>query len=1115
MKPIQTITRNIYRIFLLALCLSLAPLITAAQGKIAFASTRQGGLAQIFVMNSDGSDQHSPRSNPGSNVNPSFSGNASKIVFESSQDGDREIYVMNADGTNQLRLTNNPARDEQPVFNFNGTKIAFTSDRDAPGAKDIFIMDADGSNQVRLTDFLGGIDAEPTFSPDGTKIAFVSDLDGNFEIYVMNVDGSNRVRLTFTGLAQESSPAFSPDGTKITYVSDCCGSKEIFIMNSDGFNPHAITANPATDEDPTFSPDGSKIAFVSDRDGNREIYVMTVEGSAPTRLTFTDPYVDSGPSWGIETTGPTPPTVTTSAATNVTATSVTLNGAANPNGDHSFGWFRYSTVNPGTCDDTFGTKAPLGSSAIDLGAGTSVVPYSQALTGLVPGTTYYYCAIAANSGGLSVGFGSILSFITSGGPPTMTTSAATGVTATSVTLNGSANPNGAHSLGWFRYAAINPGTCNDEFGTKIPPGVSYIELGAGTSVVPYSATVTGLVPGTTFYYCAIAENTAGISFGAVLTFTTTGGPPTMTTSAATNVTATSAILNGSANPNGASSDGWFRYAAINPGTCDDDFGTKAPAGAAVIELGAGTSPVPYSQGVTGLTTGTTYYYCSIAFNAAGISFGPIVAFTPGVVTPTPTPTPSPTPTPNTTREVRFVGGWTTPGSSVTSVVELDAEGDENAIGFSLDYDGQLLSNPQVTLASGLPEGATLFTNTATDNVGIIVALPPGTAFPAGTRQLVSMTFATVPTSAQTSAVTFADSPVLRQVVNANADVLPAIWVNGVIRFAQGYEADLVTRPTGDGSVTVADLTLVGSIVVGNVALNPDYNEFQRADSAPRSSLGDGVLSVADYTQAGRYAAALDPTVPAGGPGASTSFWGGRIKHPAALLEPSVATNVTVTSAQAARGTQVTVSVIATTQGIENGFGFSIEYDPAKLQDPGLQLGADVPAGTTFIPNTNTPGRIGIIMARGVNQTFASGSLQILKITFTISPTAPAGPTTLALTSDPVVRQISDVNAEVVESTWADGSVTILAPTAAPASISGRVMDSSGRGISHVIMTITDRTGNSLYALTNSFGYYRFDNVSTGRAYILSVRAKRYTFVEPSRVITVDDDLVDVDFVADP
>ncbi|MGB4989712.1 MAG: hypothetical protein WBO10_10795, partial [Pyrinomonadaceae bacterium] len=43
------------------------------------------------------------------------------------------------------------------------------------------------------------------------------------------------------------------------------------------------------------------------------------------------------------------------------------------------------------------------------------------------------------------------------------------------------------------------------------------------------------------------------------------------------------------------------------------------------------------------------------------------------------------------------------------------------------------------------------------------------------------------------------------------------------------------------------------------------NEFQRADVAPRSTFGDGVINSGDVIQARRYATGLDPATPAGGP----------------------------------------------------------------------------------------------------------------------------------------------------------------------------------------------------------------------------------------------------------
>lgn len=108
--------------------------------------------------------------------------------------------------------------------------------------------------------------------------------------------------------------------------------------------------------------------------------------------------------------------------------------------------------------------------------------------------------------------------------PTATTSPATQVTKTSATLNGSGVPNGESTTGWFRYSTAYPGTCNDTFGTRVPASGG-VALGAGNSSVAYSYAVSGLPPGTPYYFCAIASNLSGTSFGAVLSFTTTGSPP--------------------------------------------------------------------------------------------------------------------------------------------------------------------------------------------------------------------------------------------------------------------------------------------------------------------------------------------------------------------------------------------------------------------------------------------------------------------------------------------------------------------------------------------------------------------------------------------------------------
>ena len=90
----------------------------------------------------------------------------------------------------------------------------------------------------------------------------------------------------------------------------------------------------------------------------------------------------------------------------------------------------------------------------------------------------------------------------------------------------------------------------------------------------------------------------------------------------------------------------------------------------------------------------------------------------------------------------------------------------------------------------------------------------------------------------------------------------------------------------------------------------------------------------------------------------------------------------------------------------------------------------------------------------------------------------------------------------------------LAPTAAGVSISGRVTTANGNGLRTAIVSLTDSAGTVRTARTGSFGYYRFDDLRVGETYILSVNSKRYSFTNPTRVITLQEDLTDTDFVAE-
>ncbi len=376
------------------------------------------------------------------------------------------------------------------------------------------------------------------------------------------------------------------------------------------------------------------------------------------------------------------------------------------------------------------------------------------------------------------------------------------------------------------------------------------------------------------------------------------------------------------------------------------------------------------------------------------------------------------------RQLRVIGGNAAPGQNVEAIVELVAQGDENALGFSLNYDPAILSNPQVTLNSDASNGFLTVNNSTAAKLGVLLALPAGQAFTVGTKSLVTVTFSTMATSEYSSPITFGDVPLAKEITNTNANELSAIYLDGSVTFAQGYEADVAPRPTGNnnGTITITDFTQVGRFVAGLDTLDANFNEFQRADSAPRISLGNGQITVADYTQAGRYAAGLDIVNPVGG-SAIPSLLDLTLKSEE-IRQNLVPTNVRVVNIDTSPGQQVIVSIATDAQGTENGFGFSINYETAKLSNPIVAKGIDTQSAT-LIPNSTQSGKIGVVLAMPFGQAIESGARQLVTITFTVAANAAAGQTPLTFGDAPAFREVADVDANVVQSVFQDGAINIL------------------------------------------------------------------------------------------
>jgi hypothetical protein len=154
------------------------------------------------------------------------------------------------------------------------------------------------------------------------------------------------------------------------------------------------------------------------------------------------------------------------------------------------------------------------------------------------------------------------------------------------------------------------------------------------------------------------------------------------------------------------------------------------------------------------------------------------------------------------------------GTTVNLPVSLAANGNENGLSFSLNFDTTKLTYVGIALGSGA-SGANLLTNAAqaaSGKLGVMLALPPNQTFAAGTQEVVQVTFmSAVRTYAFSTTVSFGDVPIVRELSDAPGNVLAATYASGLVWIqAADFEGDLAPRPNGDKAVTLTDWVTAGT-----------------------------------------------------------------------------------------------------------------------------------------------------------------------------------------------------------------------------------------------------------------------------------------------------------------
>lgn len=193
--------------------------------------------------------------------------------------------------------------------------------------------------------------------------------------------------------------------------------------------------------------------------------------------------------------------------------------------------------------------------------------------------------------------------------PVITTTNITSLTTISAVSGGNITDDGGATV-------VSRGVC---WSTGITPTISDGKTTDGTGAGSFSSNITGLNSGTSYYARAYATNSAGTGYGSAMSFTTLGQTPVPTISAATNINATGATLNGAVNPNYLSTTVTFEYGATT------SYGSTITATQSPVTGNANTI---VSAVITGLTEGGTTYHVRVkAANSIGTTYSNDITFT--------------------------------------------------------------------------------------------------------------------------------------------------------------------------------------------------------------------------------------------------------------------------------------------------------------------------------------------------------------------------------------------------------------------------------------------------------------------------------------------------------
>jgi hypothetical protein len=297
------------------------------------------------------------------------------------------------------------------------------------------------------------------------------------------------------------------------------------------------------------------------------------------------------------TTDPAVTALETKPASSLDPENITLNAQFQGDGLDTKFFFEYGLTT------AYGSETP----ETDIGVTAVPTPISAEIDQFNGFRTYHYRVVAVNSFGETRG--QDLTFVAPDTPtPGIGNTRTVSVTPTTATVSTEVNPNHWETIYLFEWGDTR------DFGTATP--FSAPIGGLDNAPIEVSQVITGLTPGTIYYFRAVAANFRGTTEGEEVTFITPDLPRVDST-VAESIGKTSAHLGG------------LVAAMARPTNVSFQYGTTTAYGQSTSQIPIGEDLITHrvDADVRNLTPGTTYHFRIAATNAIGTIYGPDQTFT--------------------------------------------------------------------------------------------------------------------------------------------------------------------------------------------------------------------------------------------------------------------------------------------------------------------------------------------------------------------------------------------------------------------------------------------------------------------------------------------------------